>query len=100
MVTPAQRTRADYILSGEIDRFEHLPTAGPPKVVAEFSLTLLQGTNRRSLFSGRYQGQEATGEDSPEAMALAFNRLAGRLVGDALRDLQSQRTRLLAAPGR
>ena len=100
VVTPAQRTRADYILSGEIDRFEHLPTAGPPKVVAEFSLTLLQGTNRRSLFSGRYHGQEETGGDSPEAMARAFNRLAGRLIGDALRDLQSQRTRLRAAPGR
>ena len=32
VITPAQRSRADYILGGEIDRFEHLPTAAPPKV--------------------------------------------------------------------
>ena len=100
VVTPAQRGRADYILGGEIDRFEHLPTAAPPKVIVDFSLTLLQGADRKSLFSRRYQGQEKTGKDSPEAMAEAFNRLAGRLIGEAVRDLQSQRARLRSAPAR
>lgn len=100
VVTPAQRGRGDYILRGEIDRFEHLPTAAPPKVAADFKLTLLRGSDRRPLFSRRYQGQEVTQDASPEDMARAFNRLAGRLVGDAVRDLQSLRPRLGGAPGR
>lgn len=100
VITPAQRSRADYILSGEIKRFEHLPTATPPKVVADFSLTLLHGADRRSLFSERYQGQETTDGDRPEDMAQAFNRLSGRLIADAVGDLRSQRSRLRAAPGR
>lgn len=100
VITPAQRTRTDYILGGELDRFEHLPTASPPQVVADFSLTLMGSADRRSLFSRRYLSQEPTQGDTPEAMAQAFNRLAGRLIGDAVRDLQSQRSRLRGTPGR
>lgn len=99
VITPAQRSRTDYILSGELDRFEHLPTASPPQVVADFSLTLMGNAERRSLFSRRYLGKEPTQGDTPEAMARAFNRLAGRLIGDAVRDIQSQRSRLRSAPG-
>jgi len=100
VITPAQRSRTDYILAGELDRFEHLPTAIRPQVVADFSLTLMGSADRRSLFSRRYQGQEPTAGDTPEAMIEAFNRLAGRLIGDAVRDLQSQRSRLRGTSGR
>lgn len=99
VITPAQRIPGDYILRGEIDRFEHLPTAAPPKVAADFSLTLMRANDRRPLLARRYQGQEVVSDASPEAMARAFNRLAGRLVGDAVRDLQSLRQRLDSAPG-
>lgn len=101
VITPAQRSRADYILGGELDRFEHLPTAAPPHVAADFSLTLMHGADRRSVFSRRYQGQEAIEQAaSAESMARAFNRLAGRLIGDAVRDLQSLRPRTHGARGR
>jgi cholesterol transport system auxiliary component len=99
VITPAQHSPGDYILRGEIDRFEHLPTAEPPQVAADFSLTLMRGSDRRPLLARRYQGQEVVSGASPEAMARAFNRLAGRLVGDAVRDLQSLRQRLGGAPG-
>lgn len=100
VATPAQRVRSDFILGGELDRFEHLPTAAPPKVVADFSLTLVRSTDHRALFSRGYQGQEPTQGDSPEAMARAFNRLAGRLIGEAVRDIQALRTRLHSQPAR
>jgi len=100
VITPAQRSRADYVLGGEIARFEHLPTAVPPTVVVDFRLTLLHGTDRRSLFSRRYQGQEIVKGASPEAMARAFNQLTGRLIGNAVRDLQSLQPKLRGAAGR
>jgi cholesterol transport system auxiliary component len=100
VIRPAQRSRADFILGGELTRFEHLPTASPPRVVADFSLTLIRGSDRRSLLSTRYRGEEATGGDTPQDMARAFNRLAGRLTGSAVRDLSALGSRLRAAPRR
>ncbi|MEA3277631.1 MAG: ABC-type transport auxiliary lipoprotein family protein [Pseudomonadota bacterium] len=97
VITPAQRARADYLLGGELSRFDHLPTAQPPRVVAEFTLTLMRGDDRRSMLSKRYQGEEATGQSTPEAMAQAFNRLTGRLLGEVVRDLQSLRPQLRSA---
>jgi len=94
VTTPAQRSRTDYILGGALDRFEHLPTANPPHVLADFNIMVMGGANRRSLFSHRYRGQEPTHGDTPEAMTQAFNRLAGRLIQDAVRDIESQRSRL------
>jgi cholesterol transport system auxiliary component len=94
VITPAQRSRADFLLSGEIDRFEHRPTARPPKVVAEYSLTLLRGSDRRSLFSQRYQGQEKIRGETPQEMVEAFNRLAGRLITQSIQDLTTKRQSL------
>lgn len=87
VVTIADRARADYILGGELIRFEHLPTAAPPRVSGEVNLTLVDGRTRRTLFSRTYAGDEPTGDSTPVAMAAAFNRLAERLAADALADL-------------
>lgn len=100
VVTPEQRARTDYLLGGDLSRFDHLPTAQPPRVAVDFTLTLMRGDDRRSMLSKRYQGEEPTGGDTPEAMAAAFNRLAGRLLGEVLRDLQALQPRLHPARGR
>jgi len=100
VVAPAQRSRTDYILGGELHRFEHLPTAERPRVAADFTLTLLSSADRRTLFSKRYQGEEPVPGNAPEALARAFIRLAGRLVGQAVQDLQVLTPRLPAARGR
>lgn len=100
VITPAQRARADYILGGEVTRFEHLPTDRPPRVRAELTLTLMRGDDRRSLVSKSYSGEEPTGADTPEAMVQAFDRLSARLLGEAVRDLQSLRPRFRGAAGR
>ncbi len=50
VITPAQRARSDYLLGGEVTRFEHLPTDHPAaRAGAELNLTLLRGDDRRSL---------------------------------------------------
>lgn len=94
VVRPDQRVRGDYLLSGELARFEHRPTDQPPRVVADFTLTLVRGDDRRPLLSRRYQGEEPVPESTPEAMAAAFNRLAGRLVQAAAADLIGLKPRL------
>jgi cholesterol transport system auxiliary component len=94
VVRPDQRVRGDYLLGGELARFEHRPTDQPPRVVGDFTLTLVRASDRSPLLSRRYQGEEPVRESTPEAMAAAFNRLAGRLVGEAVADLAALRPRL------
>ena len=115
VVTAGDPARADYLLTGELTLFDHLPTGWPagglpsgamdqplrrstrlsPGVAIEFSLALVDGRNRRLLVSETYSGFEptaadATGRTTPEAMVAAFNRLSGRLIGELVRDAQSQ----------
>ena len=95
VVIPADRARADYLLGGEVERFEHLPTEQPPRVVGTINLALVRADDRRSIASRRYSGEETVDGDSPEAMAGAFNRLAARLVAEAVRDLQVAKAQLV-----
>ena len=99
VVTAGDPARADYLITGELARFEHLPTARPPGVTAELSLALVDGKPRRLLVSKTYSGFEPTaasaeGRTTPEAMAVAFNRLTGRLISDLVRDAQALASRL------
>ncbi|TCT20204.1 ABC-type transport auxiliary lipoprotein family protein [Thiobaca trueperi] len=95
VVTPADRARADYILSGEVETFEHRPTDQPPRVVASLNLSLVRATDRRSVWMKTYRGEEqvdaSTPEAIPDAMAESFNRLTARLVGEVVRDLRGNR---------
>ncbi|MGB5834085.1 MAG: ABC-type transport auxiliary lipoprotein family protein [Thiohalocapsa sp.] len=94
VVTAGDPARADYLLTGEVMRFEHLPTARPPVVSAEWSLALVDGRSRQLLVSKTYSGIEPTvvgadGRTTPEAMVAAFNRLSGRLIGELMQDAQT-----------
>ena len=101
VIAPGQRARADYLLTGELRRLEHLPDAQPPQVAAEIHLTLIDGFDRKPLFAQTYQGMEPTGPtDDPATAAASFDRLLGRLLTDAVRDLQAQRPRLRSADTR
>ena len=86
---PADRARADYLLGGEVERFEHLPTATPPRVVGTLNLALVRADDRRSLRDRRYSREVEVQGDTPDAMAEAFNRLAALLVADVVRDLRT-----------
>jgi cholesterol transport system auxiliary component len=78
-----QRARNDYVLRGELLRFEHRPTATQPYVAAAFTLTLLRASDRGVLMNQRFSGEEPTDGETPKAMVSAFNRLSGRLISEA-----------------
>jgi cholesterol transport system auxiliary component len=100
VIIPAQRARTDYLLGGEVTRFEHRPTDRPPRVHAELTLTLLRSDDRRALVAKRFAGEEPTGAETPEAMVEAFNRLSGRLLAEALQDIRTLSARLAPVGGR
>lgn len=93
-VSIADRARADFMLNGELTRLEHRPTADPPAVSLAMTLTLIASHDRATRFSHTYSGSEPTRASTPEAMVSAFNRLSGRLLSEAVRDLQRLAPRL------
>jgi cholesterol transport system auxiliary component len=92
---PADRARADFLLGGEVERFEHRPTDQPPRVVGTINLVLVRADDRRSIASRQYSGEERVAGNDPEAMADAFNRLVARLVAAAVQDLQAVKVQLV-----
>lgn len=94
VAVPADRARADYLLGGELERFEHLPTDRPPRVAVAFNLVLVRADTREAILSRRYAGEEPVDGDVPEAMVAAFDRLLARLVAESARDLQTLKPRL------
>lgn len=98
VVTIAERARADWLLQGELTRFEHRPTDRPPRVAAAFNLTLVGNSDRKTRFAKTYSGEEPITGTTPEAMALAFNRLTARLIDDVIRDLSALTPRLTVPP--
>lgn len=94
VVVPAERAQADYLLGGELQRFEHLPTDQPPRVAAALHLALVRADNREPVASRDFSGEEVVTADTPAAMAEAFERLSARLIAEAVRDLQANRGHL------
>jgi cholesterol transport system auxiliary component len=97
VVVPADRARADYLLGGEVERFEQLPTDQPPRVAIRFRLALVRADHRGSMASQDYGGEEPVDAATPQAMVAAFDRLSGWLIAEAVRDLKDQQPRLRAA---
>ena len=98
VVVPAERARADFLLGGELERFEHLATEQPPRVAATLHLALVRSADRGSMVSRTYSGEEPLAGSTPDAMVAAFTRLSARLVGEAVRDLQANQERLRPPP--
>lgn len=94
VISIADRARGDFILSGELTQLEHRPTASRPHVAASLNLTLVVGDDRATRFSKTYAGEQPTDASTPEAMVRAFNRLTGRLLSEAMSDLERLAPRL------
>ncbi|MBK1644022.1 hypothetical protein CKO25_05000 [Thiocapsa imhoffii] len=99
-LTAADRGRADYLLGGEIERFEHLPPgagleadeavpAEGGRVIGTLNLALVRAADRRVLWDRRYHREVAVAGTTPDDMAAAFNRLAALLVAEVVRDLRA-----------
>jgi len=89
VLIPADRGRPDYILGGEVARFEHLPTAVPPRVMGTLSLSLARAQDRRLVLSKDYRGEIKVQGSMPADMAAAFNQLAATLAAEVVRDLRT-----------
>ncbi len=86
---PADRGRADYLLSGEVERFEHRPTAVPPRVVGTLNLALVRASDRRSIQDRSYHREVEVRGDTSDDMIRAFNELAAMLAAEVVRDLRT-----------
>jgi cholesterol transport system auxiliary component len=95
---PADRARPDFLLGGEVERFEHLPTDQPPRVAIAFNLALVTAAGRSSMTTRHYRGEEPVTGEGPDAVAEAFDRLAARLIAEAVRDAKGLKSSLAAVP--
>jgi cholesterol transport system auxiliary component len=91
VITAGDPARADYLLTGELQRFEHRPTDNPPVVLAELWLTLVRGRGREVLVARSYTDTlpVAVGPGdrmTPQAIADAFNHLSGHIIGQVIAD--------------
>lgn len=96
VLIPADRGRADYLLGGEVERFEHLPTASPPRVVGTLNLTLIRASDGRPLLERRHDAEEMVAGPNPADMATAASHLADQLAAKVVADLRAWRP--LTAP--
>ena len=94
VVIPAEQSLADYRLSGELQRLEHLPTAQPPRVAATLHLTLVPTNDNTVMASRTYSDEEIIEGSTPDAMVEALTRLSARLIAMAVTDLQTRRSQL------
>lgn len=92
--------RADYLLDGTLRAFEHHPDDRSARVVVAFDLILSDARTRRTRLMRSYRGEEPLAADDPSDMVAAFERLTARLIGEAVRDLQAERPRLVAGGAR
>jgi cholesterol transport system auxiliary component len=91
VLIPADRGRADYLLGGEVERFEHLPTATPPLMAGSLSLTLIRASDGRPLLERRYDAEVMVTGSTPADMAAAATRLADQLAAAMVTGLRAWR---------
>jgi len=99
VITAGDPARADFLLTGELEHFEHRPTDATPHVLGQLSLTLVRGQGRQVLVARTYRAEVPVavgpqGRTTPGAIIAAFNQLAGRLIEQVVADAQAMGGRL------
>lgn len=82
VVTPDLRVPADYEVSGRIKRLERLLGGGPPRVVAEIELAMVETESNRLVVVDTYTAELASADESVQSAILSLNQ--------ALADIFSQ----------
>ncbi len=93
VVTPGLRIPSDYEVTGRIKRLERLLGGGPPRVVAEVELALVETGRNRLLVVESYTAEAASENDGVEASVLAFNRVLGDIFERFLADARKSQAR-------
>lgn len=86
VITPDLRIRADYELSGRIKRLDRLLGGGPPRVVAELELALVDSTSKRLILVRSYDAQVRSADESVAASITALNTALARIFESFLTD--------------
>ena len=96
VITPAERAKADWIVSGSLLLFEHHPYAQPPTVAVELELGIVRAACRDPVFLQRYSAQEPAPNNQIDQAIPAFERALTRLIDQFLKDARrvlDERTR-------
>ncbi len=86
VITPEFRIRPDYEVTGRIKRLERLLGGGPPRVVAELELALVETGRNRLLVVESYAAEAASDDDGVESSVLALNRVLADIFERFLAD--------------
>jgi cholesterol transport system auxiliary component len=80
------RIQADYEVVGRIKRLERLLGGGPPRVVAEIDLSLLDRATEELLLSRTYMVELPSADASVDASVVAFNQAMAEILTRFLAD--------------
>lgn len=86
VVAPDLRVNADYNLSGRIKRLERLLGGGPPRVVAELELALVEISSQRLILVRSYDAEVRATDNSVTASITALNTALSRIFHSFLVD--------------
>jgi ABC-type uncharacterized transport system auxiliary subunit len=74
VITPDLRVRPDYEVTGRIKRLERLLGGGPPRVVAEIELAMVQTERSQLVVVETYSAEVPAADESVEASVLALDQ--------------------------
>lgn len=94
VVTPELRIEADFEVIGRIKRLERLLGGGPPRVVAELELAMIQreGEGDRLMIVETYAAEVRAEDDSVSSSILAMNQALTQIFERFLADAGRSRT--------
>ena len=86
VVAPDLRIEADYNMSGRIKRLERLLGGGPPRVVAELELALVENASNHLILVRSYTAEVPSADESVAASIAALNVALARIFESFLGD--------------
>jgi cholesterol transport system auxiliary component len=96
VVTPELRVAPDFEVGGRIKRLERLLGDGPPRVVAELELSMIEAKRNRLIVIQTYSAEVPAADESVESSVLAFDQALGTIFHDFLAD--AGRSRIAQRP--
>ncbi len=87
VVTPEQRVRIDYQVTGHIERLERVLGEGRPEAVVELELALAAPRDSRLLWTGRYRAEREAESTSVADGVAAINAALGEIFARFAEDL-------------
>ncbi len=92
VVSPDLRIDTDYQVTGRIKRLERLLGGGPPRVIAELELALVERDGAQLLVIQTYTAEANAADDTVEASVIALNQALGQIFGRFVADAGAAQT--------